>query len=244
MKRKFISACLALILCISLAVTVSAEGEHLFDDAGLLTDYEALIVEQTLAEYSDAYQAQLVVCTVYSLQGENIDRYLNDLYDSMDFGYGAGRDGVLLLVCMEAREYRILSNGFAGSAIDTGVIEEIGDVIVSDLSEGDYAEAFVGFAEQCGYYLEGHFNGYPFSAGKSLLICLVIGLLVGLIVAFVLKAQLKSVRWQNQANVYLKTGSMKITGRKDIFLYRNVSRTKKESSSSSGSSRSTGGGSF
>ena len=125
-------------------------------------------------------------------------------------------------------------------------MDKIGDAIVSNLSDGDYVAAFDEFVDQCGYYLDGHLNGFPFNLGKKLLIVLVIGAIVGVIIAFVLKGQLKSVRKQNQANVYVKAGSMQITQRSDLFLYRNVTRTKKESSSSSGSgsSRNSGGGSF
>ena len=134
----------------------------------------------------------------------------------------------------------------SSKAIDSGDIDNIGDKIVSDLSDGDYAAAFDEFADQCDYYLDGYINGFPFNFGKNLMICLIIGIVAGVVVAFVLKGQLKTVRKQNQANVYVKPGSMQVTVRNDFFLYREVSKSKKESSSSSGSgsSRSTGGGSF
>jgi uncharacterized protein len=180
------------------------------------------------------------------MDGGDIDEFLGYLYDEMEFGYGDNHDGVLLLVCMDPREYRILSNGFAGEAIDSGDIDDIGDAIVSDLSDGNYAAAFDEFADQCDYYLGGFINGFPFNFGKNLLICLVIGIIAGVVVAFILKGQLKTVRKQNQANVYVKPGSMQVSVHNDFFLYRDVTRTKKQSSSSSGSgsSRSTGGGSF
>ena len=217
-----------------------------FDDADLLSDEEELALTEKLSGISGTYNAQIVVCTIDSLDGGDIDGFLEYIYDYMEFGYGENRDGVLLLVCMDPREYRILSNGFAGVAIDSGDIDSIGDAIVSDLSDGDYAAAFDEFAEQCDYYLDGHINGFPFNFGKNLLICLIIGIVAGVVVAFVLKGQLKTVRKQNQANVYVKPGSMQVTVRNDFFLYREVSKSRKESSSSSGSgsSRSTGGGSF
>ena len=217
-----------------------------FDNADLLSDEEELALTEKLSGISITYNAQIVVCTINSIDGGDIDEFLEYIYDYMEFGYGENRDGVLLLVCMDPREYRILSNGFAGVAIDSGDIDSIGDAIVSDLSDGDYAAAFDEFAEQCDYYLDGYINGFPFNFGKNLLICLIIGIVAGVVVAFVLKGQLKTVRKQNQANVYVKPGSMQVTVRNDFFLYREVSKTKKESSSSSGSgsSRSTGGGSF
>lgn len=217
-----------------------------FDDADLLSDAEELALEEKLADVSSKHDAQIVVCTIASMDGGDIDEFDDYLYDEMGFGYGENRDGVMLLVCMDPREYRILSNGFAGTAIDGGAIDSIGGEIVSDLSGGDYAAAFEGFADQCDYYLDGYINGFPFNAGKNLATCLIIGIVAGLVVAFVLKGQLKTVRKQNQANVYVKPGSMQVTVHNDFFLYREVSRTKKESSSSSGSgsSRSSGGGSF
>ena len=164
----------------------------------------------------------------------------------MNMGRGENRDGVLLLVCMESREYRILSNGYAGEAIGMDQIDAISDAIVSDLSDGDYADAFITFADNCAYYLDGYLNGFPFNTGKNLVIALIIGVVAGVIVAFVLKKQLKSVRQQKQANVYIKSGSMQIAASRDLFLYREVSKTKKAStnSSSSGSSRNVGGGKF
>jgi len=219
------------------------------DEADLLSDSEEAALNTKLSTISSTYSAQIVVGTIESMEGGDIDQFIELAYDEMGLGYGDNHDGVLLLVCMDPREYRILSNGFAGEAIDSGDIDDIGDAIVSDLSDGDYAAAFDEFVDQCDYYLGGFINGFPFKFGKNLLIALVIGIVAGLIVAFILKGQLKSVRQQKQANVYIKPGSMQLTTSNDFFLYRTVDRRKKESSSSgssnsSGSSRSTGGGSF
>lgn len=248
MKRRIVSQLLVLAFCLCLVVSVWAhEADDLvFDGADLLSDSEETALTQKLTDISHSYNAQILVYTTASTDGVDIDEYLEELYDSMGFGYGDNHDGVLLLVCMDIREYRILSNGFAGVAIDGGDIDSIGDVIVPDLSDGNYADAFEGFADQCAYYLDGHINGFPFDAGKKLTVCLIIGVIIGVIVAFVLKAQLKTVRKQNRADVYVKPGSMQVTVHKDIYLYRNVTRTKKETSNSSrsGSSRSTGGGKF
>jgi len=223
-----------------------AEKDFLYDEADLLTDGEEAVLTGKLQSISNTYQAQLVVCTIASMDGADIDRYLDFLYDTMGFGYGENHDGVLLLVCMDPREYRILSNGFAGVAIDGDAIDTMGDGFVSDLSDGNYAAAFTEFADQCVYYLDGHLNGFPFNFGKNLLISLAIGIAVGLIVAFILKSQLKTVRRQDQANVYVKQGSMNLTHQSDIYLYRTVSRTKRQSSSSGsgGTARSRGGGSY
>lgn len=251
MKKKLFSTVLALLLLLTMAVSVSAAtDEFVYDEAGLLTQREESALSEKLERISDTYDAQIIVATVSELDYSDVDYFPDHLYDSMDFGYGADRDGVLLVVCMDPREYRMLGCGYASQAIDEDVISDIGDAIVSDLSDGDYAEAFDEFADQCEYYLDGYRNGFPFATTRNLLICLLIGLAVGAITVIVLKGQLKTVRRQNRAHEYVRSGSMKLNVQRDIYLYRNVTRTKKESSSSSsgrssgGSSRSRGGGSF
>ena len=219
-----------------------------WDEAELLNETEVAQLNSKLESISKKYKAEIRVVTLSSMDGGDIDEFLEYLYDESGFGYGENHDGVLLVVCMDPREYRILSNGFAGEAITSGDIDAIGEAFESDLSDGNYADAFDTFADKCEYYLDGHINGFPFNTGKNLLICLGIGLVVALIVTGIWKAQLKSVRKQSAANAYVKAGTMQITQSGDFFMYRNVTKTEKRESSSSsgssGSSRSTGGGSF
>ncbi len=250
MKRNILIAFLALVLCLLPLVTASAAENDAFvyDEADLLSSTEETKLSKKLQNISQAYGAQVVVVTTSSTEG-SIDFYVEELYDTMGFGYGERHDGILLLLVMDIREFRILSNGAAADALTLGRIDKITDAITPALSDGDYADAFEEFADQCEYYLDGHINGFPFNFGKNLLIALIIGIVVGLIVTSVLKSQLKSVRKQERAHAYVKPDSMQITERNDFFLYRDVKRTKKESSSSSnsrssGSSRNVGGGSF
>lgn len=246
MKRKFFSMLLVMVLCLSLTISVSAaSGTEIYDEANLLTSSEETQLAEMLTDISKQFDAQIVIMTVPSTDS-NIDTFVEEVFDSMNMGYGENRDGVLLLVCMDTREYRILSNGYAGEAIGPSQIDAICEAIVSDLSEGAYVDGFTAFADNCVYYLDGYLNGFPFNVGKNLAVAFMIGIVAGIAVAFMLKRQLKSVRQQKQANVYIKTGSMQITTSRDLFLYREVSRTKKESSKSSGSgsSRNVGGGSF
>ena len=246
MKRKLLTMLLVVVLCVSLAISASAaSGADIYDEADLLSSAEETQLAEKLSDISQKYDAQIVVMTALSTNG-SIDTFVEEVFDSMDMGYGENRDGVLLLVCMDIREYRILSNGFAGEAIGLDQIDAISEAIVSDLSDGDYADAFITFADNCAYYLNGYLNGFPFNVGKNLAVALIIGVVAGVIVAFILKKQLKSVRQQKQANVYIKSGSMQITAARDLFLYREVSRAQKQSSnpSRSGPSRNVGGGKF
>jgi hypothetical protein len=71
---------------------------------------------------------------------------------------------------------------------------------------------------------------------EGVLIPLLVGLGIGLIIAIAImvlwRRQMKNVRFQYGAANYEKPGSLRIDRRKDIFLYKKVTRTKIQSSSS------------
>lgn len=256
--KKFLSMITVMLLCASLTVVALAfptaivgtpNGEFglLVDDAELLTASEEAELLTRLIYLTEKYQAEVIVITLHSTQGQSADDIVEMLYDELDYGYGSNRDGVMLMVSMEEREYRILSNGYAADAITMENIDDIGEIVAPELSDGNYAEAFDKFADRCEYYLDGHLNGFPFDFVGNLVVSLVIGLIVAVITVLILRGQLKSVKKQYQANVYIRDGSMKVTQATDLYLYRNVTRRakpKSSSSSGSGSSRNVGGGKF
>ena len=90
-----------------------------------------------------------------------------------------------------------------------------------------------------------------------LFLALGIGLVLAWVVVSVMKSQLRSVAFQENAASYVREGSMNLTNSRELFLYRDVQRTEhveeKDSDSSGGSSTHTsssgvthggGGGSF
>ena len=249
MKRLF-TLILALALCLSLAVSVSAARMPLLvDSADLLSDWEEEQTLHLLEQVREELQVELVIVTMDSLGGHSADAVIEAFYDEYGYGYGPGRDGVVLLLAMRERDWRILSNGFAATAITLGEIDEIGEHIVEELSDGEYMEAFMEFISLCSYEIEGERNGFPFDFGLSLVVSLVIGFVVAFIATGIMRAKLRSVRSQSAAREYMKPGSMHLTRSSDLFLYRTMSRRHKPQNTSSGSrggggGRNIGGGKF
>lgn len=248
MKRIFLLI-FTLCLCLTLAVRASAaELPRLVDAADLLTVSEEEELLTYLDQVSEQCQADVVIVTMESCGGRSADAVINAVYDDNGYGVGPDRDGVILLLSMEERDYRILSNGFAADAITMSEIDEIGDEIVSELSDGEYMEAFMAFASLCRYEIDGERNGFPFNFGLSLGICVVIGFVTALIATGIMRSKLKSVRSRSGAREYTKPGSMQLTRSGDLFLYRTLDRRRKPQESSSGSrgggGRNVGGGKF
>ena len=73
-----------------------------------------------------------------------------------------------------------------------------------------------------------------------LFLALGIGLVLAWVVVHVMKSQLRSVAFQENAASYVREGSMNLTNSRELFLYRDVHRTEhveaKDSDSSGGSS--------
>lgn len=237
MTRKMISLAISLLLlcCISLGVCAQTEEIAIYDEVNLLNQNDELALNESLLDIGQTYGTQLVILAMNS-QGSDIDQAADALFDGMEFGYGEDRSCVMLLIFMDTRKVCVFSN----NSLEEASRDAVRAAITPYLSSGEYVEAFEVFADQCEYYLEGQQSGFPFAFGKNLLICLVIGVIVGTIVAFVLKGQLKSVRKQEQANVYTKPGSMQLTVQNDFFLYHTITRTRKASNNNSGSSASRG----
>lgn len=243
MMKRICSVILALMLCFALVLRAdAAQMPRLVDAADLLPQSQEAELLDRLDRISQELQVDVVIVTMESLGGYSADAVVEAYYDEYGFGIGPNRDGVLLLLSMAERDYRILSNGFAADAITMSDIDTIGDHIVDELSAGEYMEAFMEFASLCVYEIEGERNGFPFAFGKSLLISLIIGFVVAFIVTGVMRAQLRSVKTQTGAREYTVPGSMNLTRSADLFLYRTVDRRRKPQNTSSGSRGGGGGG--
>ena len=188
------------------------------------------------------HKADFVVVTVDTVGSYSADAFIEEFFDR--FSYGSGdmeNGGVMLLVSMQERDFRILSDGIVGDYIGDSEIENIGDFIVSDLSSGNYDAAFGKFVSQSEYYINGAVNGFPFNFAPAIVFSVIVGFIVSLIAVSSMKRKLKTVNAVNEANYYLREGSLNLSRANDMFLYATVSRTARSSSSRSSRSRSGGG---
>lgn len=247
---------LALLLCMSLVVPAMAQERmpRLVDQADLLSDAEEARLLSKLDAISVEQGMDVVVVTADTLNGKSPRDYADDFYDYN----GYSEDGVLLLVSMEDNDWWISTCGYGKTAFTDAGIEYIGEQFVPSLRDGNYVDAFAIYADTCDDFITQAKTGDPYDSHNlpkgpfnffvNLLVCLVIGFVFALIVTAIMKGKLKTVRFQSGAANYVKAGSMNVTHRQDLFLYRDVRRTPKPKSSSgssthtSSSGRSHGGG--
>lgn len=231
--------CFALFLCIISAFPVFAADmlPRLVDDADLLSDSEEEALLEELDEISERQQVDIVVVTVNSLGGTSPRDYADDFFDYNGYGFGDGRDGILFLISMEERDWYISTSGYGITAVTDAGRKYMAKQFLGDLSDEEYAEAFTSYARLCDDFITKADAGEPYDAGNisgselslfgALLIAVAIGFVIALIVTGIMRMQLHSVRGQAAADSYIISGSMQVTKRSDLFLYKLVDRREK-----------------
>lgn len=274
MKKNIFITMLTLVLCLFMIVPALAEGENtgdgfadeyyrLLDMASLLSDEDVASLTARLDELSLRQKMDVVIATTNTLEGKSVVAYADDLYDNCSFGYGANRDGLILVISMEDNDWYISTCGYGITAFTDAGIKYIGEQIVPYLSDKDFAGAFATYITLCDEFITQARTDKPYDIGSLprkpmspawILVCLILGLILSCVTVGKMKAKLTTVRAQAAANSYMKNDSMNITDSREMFLYKNVTRTKRanESSgggssthtSSSGTSHGGGGGKF
>ena len=245
--KRFLVLILALLL---LAIPVSAVGNLIQDDSGLLTDTDIERLEELYAGYAESHGFTPALVTTDSFGGISAEDFAGQYYDIMAYP----EDGILLLVSLEEGQWYILTNGECHARISDWDAEAIGEELVPMLRDGTYYAAFLKFPELAAEVFEANAPVWEEDAdvqvapavpkknyGKTIFICMAVGMLIGLIVVGIMAARMKTVRMQSGASDYIRSGSMTLTQRQDIFLYSHVSRTPRPKSNSSGGGHRSGG---
>lgn len=259
----FMAALLLLFLFLLPAGTVlsfaeNADATHAYtvDQAGVLSDTEREDLNTKLQEFRETNQFDLVIVTATGVNPDDRQTYADDFYDYNGYGYGDNRDGILLLVNVNADGTYESGNSWistCGSGISLfsySTIQEMGQVLSPYLTAGNYATAFQQFItlSKAQYNSGTSGDGWDdswnqddywnedqlFSVGSSgwdakviIISALVIGVMGAVVVVLILKRQLISVRPARDASRYVVDNSLQLRNSHDIFLYSHVTQTRR-----------------
>ena len=130
--------CAALAVC---AVTFPPLTDRVVDEAHILSAREREALVAKLAELETKSGIQLVVVTVNSLQGQEIEPYANELFRTWKLGEKTKNNGVLLLVAPNERRVRIeVGYGLEGTLTDALSKVIITNAIAPRFKAGDFAD--------------------------------------------------------------------------------------------------------
>ena len=138
---------LALALCalcgavfFAYAANLPALAGRIVDQASLLTPAAQAGLETKLKSLEDKSGIQLVVATVRSLEGIEIEPYANTLFRAWKLGENTKNNGVLLLVAPNEHKVRIeVGYGLEGTLTDAMSKIIIANAIVPRFKAGDFS---------------------------------------------------------------------------------------------------------
>ena len=216
------------------------------DNANLIPDDKESDLLKKAEDISKKYNIDVVIATVDSLNGQSIEEFADKFYKDREYN----KDGIMLLLSDEDRDYRFYESGKIYKAFTTYWEDYILTDVLAQLKENKYAEAFniyldktqevVSQIKEDGTLPKPPINPLLYVGGVAG------GFLIAFIIVSIGKSSLKSVAFNRTANNYLKEGSLNLRNSSESFLYRNVTRREKpkpkeNSSSDSRSSGSSGG---
>ncbi len=251
MKKKIVTVSLLLLLLCSIPFSVLAAEElpRVVDHAGLFTAEEASQLETQAKSIADTYGMDVVILTENTLSGKSPQDYADDYYNAKGYGQGDDASGMLLLISMEERDWYLSTCGDAIYALTDYGIQQLGEELVSGLQIGyaigvrtflnallDYLDAYKngspvdGYSSQNGNFYHGdrenviHYRG---SASPDLTLSIILGLVIAVISVGAMAFSMNSKRPQRSASGYLNRGSFRLLRNQDMFLYSNVTKTRK-----------------
>ena len=130
-RRARLPVAVALLVCAgvaALAVTFPPLTGRIVDVANVIPPATRSAIEPKLADLESKSGIQLVVATVSSLQGEEIEPYANQLFRTWKLGEKTKNNGVLLLVAPNERKVRIE----VGYGLERTLTDALSKVIITN----------------------------------------------------------------------------------------------------------------
>ncbi len=254
MTKKIFAIIVAVMLCLSVAVSASADTmTYVYDPDYNLTDSEIAELHGYAESVEEDYGYSVIFCIVSDCGEMTCAEYAADAYisftdaeDAIVFvhntdegvydyyleGDAAALDEALIDIMWNA--YYSNDSYFGGLssfyATAAEVIENMPPVVDTQTgdSETDNAETVTEKADETA---ENKDDGKKGTVSPIWIpICLLIGLLIGFVIINSIASKNISVKMQKNATVYTREGSMVLTGSADNFLYSEVDRREKPKS--------------
>ena len=220
-----------------------------YDVSGLLT-YE----QWQELEYRAQAISQSCRCGVYFAIVDDYTDYGDgsvyettyQLYHNSGLGYGLGRDGIIVLLSMEERDYAMFVYGeYAEYAFNEYGREMLEERFLGNFGGNDWYGGISNYLSGCEEFLAKaeaddpvRPSYWPRIAMMTALSCLAAG-----IVCYILLRGMKTVRPGAKADAYVAAGGLQLTEQRDQFIHTTVTRTAlQKQGSGGGSTRSESGG--
>lgn len=217
----------------------SAESEttqnvlaYVTDSAGILTAEEAASLEATAQALSSQYGCGVYAVTVddfTTYTQEGVYECATEIFQYYDLGYGDTRDGVLLLLSMEDRDYALISHGDFGNAAFTDYGKDVlSEEFIDNFGDDDWYGGFSDYLTMVGTMMEAAQNGEPVDVGsdigggsvlKGLPPAIFFGFVVAIVICLNFKNKMKTARKATAAQEYVTPNGVRLIVQEDRYTH-------------------------
>ena len=263
MKKLLVSLllCTALLLSLGLCARAEARIDYVTDTAGILSEDSRAELSEQAREISERTGCGVYIVTVDDYRSYvkgSIGDFSEAVYRNYELGEGEGKNGVLLVLSMDDRDYDLCAYGdFGNYAFTDYGMDQLADSFLDNFRAGDWEGGFRDYVGNCGVMIERAQNGDPLDIWipdppepvevkrgidpiEALLIVLFPGLAAGGVVSG-MSRQMKTAVKQSGAYSYVGQGGVELSGREDTFINRSVTRQVLRRQSVSDNDRPSGG---
>lgn len=257
MIKQALAALAASVVLFASVMPALAEGEQrVFDNADILTDREEQLLEESIADFTAEYEADLVILTERDSSVSDPELHAQDYYDEQGFGVGEERSGMILYVNMSTREVVACASGETKYTLSNQRLDYVVDAGFDQLADGNYADSFLAMIDNAASWMPrgedpnagnpNHYYTPVYEQREYPVVFLFAGVALGLISGGVMyktiakqyAAVSREATYQTQENTHLN-----LNRDNDVLIdTRMTSRLIQNPSSSSGGSRTRSSG--
>lgn len=233
--------------------TLKSESmSYVFDHSHMLTDtqraeLEAQAKEISLRHHCGVYVAFVDDFTEYG-GGNDVYKTTYQLYHANELGMGENRDGIIILLSMDERNYAMFVYGKnAEYAFNKYGQEQLENAFLGYFGDNDWYGGASHYLDTCDEYLTLAEEGDPVRKNTLPMYLIVVAASCAIsgFICLMLKWKMQTVHKKVEADEYVAAGGLTLTKQYDRYTHTTETRTKISSdsdSSSSGTSSCSGGG--
>lgn len=264
MKKKILTTFLILLVLVSFfSLGALAEGEEggrtealVVDKAGILTEEQVKVLNARAEGLSAKYSCEVIIYIINEFSEATISQTAEALYAEHNYGLGADRSCVMLLLSMSGRDYSIMAHGYGNTVFTDFGKGKLADSFKPAFKENDYNKGFSAYINKCAEYFEAAQQGRPVDtytkgniektqlSSKDILITVAICFAIALGIALIMRAQMKTAHIKTVAGDYICGGVLNLTSRYDHFKYDTIQRVYSPQQKDSGGGTTTNSGGF
>ncbi|MDY2618603.1 MAG: TPM domain-containing protein [Oscillospiraceae bacterium] len=228
-----------------------ADMNYIFDLSDQLSYEEWAELEARASDISQRHGCGVYAAFVDDFTeyggGNDVYKTTYQLYHASELGMGADRDGIIILLSMDDRDYAMFVYGdHAEYAFDRYGQKELEDAFLGYFGDNDWYGGVSHYLDTCDEYLTRAEEGKPVRKNTlpMYLIVVVASCAIAGGICLMLKWQMKTVHKKAEANEYVAAGGLNLTKQYDRYTHTTETRRKihDDSDSNSGTSSCSGGG--